>query len=87
MGIAHDFTVSAEAVTPVQMSELTLVAPKQYETPDHFYEHTLMVFVNGVRVEDDNDDGFTVIDDQTFEMTEAYPANTRISCHYVKKEV
>ena len=87
MGIAHDFTVSAEAVTPVQMDELTPLGGNQYQTPDHFYEHTLLVFVNGLRVEEDNDDGFTVLNDYSFELKETYPANFRISCHYVKKEV
>lgn len=87
MGVAIDFVVSAEDFIWREMGDLSLIAPRQYRPADHFYEDTLVVFVNGVRVEQQNDDGFTIIDDETFEMKETYPAQTRISCGYVKKEV
>ena len=88
MPVHIDFTVSAEAVRWVGMDDLTeLVAGKRFQTPEHYYEHTLVVFLNGVRVEQGNDDGYNVLDDETFEMKETYASYFRISCGYVMKEV
>lgn len=89
MVVVRDFTASAEAMTWVDRDELTELVPGlRYQAPDHFYESTLVVFLNGLRVEKDNYDGFFVVDDQTFEMNQTYPfPQYRISVGYVKKTV
>lgn len=88
MGITKNFVVSAEAIRWVVMEDLTpLIAGKRFETPDHFYDHTLLVFLNGVRVERTNDDGYNVLSSNVFEMKETYPTYFRISCGYVMKEI
>lgn len=87
MPVFVDFTVSADDLTWLGQDDLTSITATQWRTPDHFYEDTLVVFINGLRVEKDNDDGYNIIDDETFEMKETYPTRFRISCGYVKKEV
>jgi len=64
---------------------IELIAGKKYRTPEPFYEDTIAVFINGLRVERDAEDGFAVLDDLTFEMKETYPSGFRISAGYMKK--
>jgi len=87
MVIARDFTVSADALRWVDRDDLTEVVPGlRYRTPAHFYEGTLVVFVNGVRVERDNYDGFFIVDDETFEMQQTYMfPEFRITAGYMQK--
>lgn len=88
MVIHKDFTVSADELQWVDRDDLVEVIPGlRYQTPHHFYEHTLCVFLNGVRVERNNDDGFFIVDDHTFEMRESLPLpRFRITVFYLKKE-
>lgn len=69
----------------VTMEQLTKIDVRTYRTPHDFFPESLAVFVNGVRVENTNDDGFDILDDNTFELKESYPANFRISAGYLKK--
>jgi hypothetical protein len=87
--VAVNFTTSAEALTWVDRDGLDELVPGlRYQAPEHFFENTLIVFLNGLRVEKGNYDGFFVIDDQTFEMNQAYLyPQYRISVGYVKKSV
>lgn len=73
MGVAVDFTVSAENVTWKGPLTLTPTIPgKRFQTEDTYYPGTLLVMIRGLPVARDNDDGYTEIDDQTFEMKETY---------------
>jgi len=64
----------------------TIIAGKRYQTPDRFFEESLVVAIRGLIVADENVDGFTIIDDQTFEMKETYTKpKDWIMCGYVKK--
>lgn len=85
--VRKDFGVSGKAITWVDRDNLIEVIPGlRYQTPDRFYENTLAVFLNGVRVEKNNADGFTVNDDRTFTMRNAFPLPAfRVSVGYVKK--
>ena len=87
MVVVRDFTVSADALRWVDRDDLTEVVPGlRYQTPFHFYEDTLIIFINGIRVERDNLDGFTIIDDQTFLMNQTYLfPEYRITAGYVQK--
>ncbi len=88
MVVQVDFTVGADNLTWLNEEDLTqIVANKRFQTPDAFYETTLVVFLNGVRVEQSNDDGYNIIDEDVFEMKETYPSHFRVSCGYVKKEI
>jgi len=89
MVVAKDFAVSAEDVRWVDRENLIEVTPGLlFRTPEHFYEHTLCVFINGNKVERLDDIGYTIIDDETFKMRMAlaYPQFS-ISVFYVMKEV
>lgn len=87
MPVQADFTISAENFQRIDMNQLTeMTTMKRFKTPHRFFEHTLIVFQNGLRVEKDNEDGWIIIDDETFELKENYPNNYRISCIYVKKD-
>jgi hypothetical protein len=87
--VVVNFTTSAEALTWVDRDGLTELVPGlRYQAPDHFFENTLVVFLNGLRVEMDDYDGFTILDDQTFEMNQEYLyPQYRISVGYVKKSI
>jgi hypothetical protein len=89
MVVVRDFTVSADSLTWVDRGGLTELVPGlRYSTPDKFYESTLVVFLSGLRVERGNLDGFTILDDETFEMAQAYPYPAyRITVGYVKKSL
>jgi len=71
----------------VGQSELTTIIPgKRFITPHRFVEESLAVAVRGLLVSQENDDGFTIIDDQTFEMKETYThSKDWIMCGYLKK--
>jgi hypothetical protein len=85
--IHKDFTVSAENLTWVGRADLVELVPgRRFQTPDHFYSATFTMFLNGVLVEKNNDDGYVIIDDQTFETKETYLLpRMRVSVGYVKK--
>ena len=89
MVVRKDFVVGADNLVWIDRDSLVeLVPSRRFRTPTHFYEGTLCVFVNGVHVEKNNDDGFIVIDDETFEMREDTPLpRFRVTVGYVKKEV
>ena len=89
MVVRADFTVSAENLTWTGPSTLTEIIPGvRFRTPDHYYENTLIVMLNGLPLSAENDDGYTVIDDETFELKEALPfPRSWIMVGYVKKEV
>lgn len=84
IGIASGFV--ANNLVWVQHDDLVELAPgKRYGTPDAFFEESLAVFIQGLKVEPDNDDGYIVLDDHTFEMRETYDASLRVTCAYLKK--
>lgn len=87
MAIVQDFTVGADLLRWVDRGDLTEVVPGlRFRTPATFYEDTLAVFLDGVRVERSNLDGFVIIDDETFEMNQAYLyPEYRITAGYVQK--
>jgi hypothetical protein len=89
MAVVQDFTVSADLLRWVDRGDLTEVVPGlRFRTPAHFYEDTLVVFVNGSRVERSNFDGFFIVDDETFEMNQAYLfPEFRITAGYVQKGI
>lgn len=73
MVVHKDFTVSAENLRWVGPDELNPVIPgKRYKTPSKFYEDTLIVMFRGLPLSKNNDDGFIIIDDETFELKETY---------------
>lgn len=69
------------------MDELITIIPgNTFKTPDRFHEASLAVFLNGVRLEKSNDDGYTVLNDETFELKETYHTpRHRISVGYLQK--
>jgi len=72
----------------LDMVEMTELIPgKRYQTPDPFFEDTLAVFRNGKKVQKSDCDGFTIIDDTTFELNNTYPDTERFSVAYMKKAV
>ena len=89
MAVHVDFTVSADELVWKSHEELTFaVAGKKFTTPDHFYESTLVLFLNGQRLENVSSDLFTIVDEETVEMVNTYPfPRFRISVGYVKKEI
>lgn len=89
MVIHKDFAISAENVRWIDRDDLTEVVPGlRFQTPHRFYEQTLGVFINGLRVELGNDDGYVIIDDQTIEMKESCPLPyMRVTVAYVIKEI
>jgi len=87
MVVRVDFTTVAADLTWVGPAELIeLVAGRRYQTPDRFVEGTLLVMHNGLPVHEDNDDGWTLINDQTFELKEPLiqPASW-LMVGYIKK--
>lgn len=89
MVIHRDFTATTDVLRWIDRGDLIEVVPGQrFRTPDHFYEDTLSVFISGVRVERNNDDGFVIVDDQTFQLNAVYPLpRFRVSVGYIKKTV
>ena len=87
MAVVQDFTVSADLLRWVDRGGLTELVPGQrFRTPSTFFADTLVVFLNGVRVERSNLDGFVIIDDETFEMNQTYLyPEYRITAGYVQK--
>lgn len=71
------------------MEELTEVVPgNTYRTPYSFFEDSLVVFLNGVRLERTNEDGYDILDNQTFKLRETYPVpRHRISVGYMKTDI
>ena len=90
MVVKVDFAPSGADLVWVDRDDLVLIssAPDRFRTPDKFLSSTLVVFINGVRVEQSNDDGFVIVDDETFELTDSVMIlpNFRVSVGYVKKE-
>jgi len=68
-------------------SELTtIIAGKRFQTPDKFYVDSLTVALRGLTLSQDNDDGFIILDDQTFELKQAYTSpGDWVMCGYMKK--
>lgn len=57
------------------VSVLTEIIPRQrYQTPEKFIETSLAVYFNGQVLDRESDNGFTVIDDETFELKIAIPS-------------
>lgn len=57
-------------------TELTeLVTNQRWQTPSLFEEDTLAVYLNGQVLDRFSDNGFTVIDDETFELKIAIPTS------------
>jgi len=68
-------------------TELVPVIPgKRYITPDKFQDETIVIAVRGLIVHRENEDGYVVIDDMTFEMKEwLLKPNDWVMCGYVIK--
>lgn len=88
MPVHADFTVSADNLNWIGPSSLSIIIPyKRFRTPDHFYDNTLLVMRRGLPVAAENDDGYTIVDDETFEMKEPLSGPLDwIMVGYVKKE-
>jgi len=73
-------------IGPSQLTEL--VAGKVYRTPDRFVPLSLTVMIRGLMVSKENDDGFDIIDDETFMMKETYTRpKDWMMVGYIKAEV
>ena len=67
------------------LDELTeIITNKRYSTPHKFFPNTLAVFLNGKKVDRNAANGFTVIDDHTFELKETYDCSMKVSVGYMK---
>jgi len=68
--------------------ELVDLGSNKWQTPHRFFEDTLAVFINGKKVDRHRPNGFTIIDDETFELKKAYPPGCpiKVSVGYMKNE-
>lgn len=79
-GISNNLYWAAE-------DELTEVAPGRWQTPHKFFPDTLAVFLNGKKVDKFRPNGFTIIDDRTFELKQDYnKCAMKVSVGYMKNE-
>jgi hypothetical protein len=77
-------TVNLKWVGPADLVEV--VPGTTFMTPDHFYEETLAVAFRGVLYAKDNEDGFNILDDRTFELKRPFSqARDWLMVGYVKK--
>lgn len=86
MVIHEDFSISAENLSWVGPSELTNLGGGLFQTPDKFFEQTLLVMFRGLPLARENEDGYTIVDEQTFELKE--PQSSALDWYmvgYVKK--
>jgi len=65
-----DFDVNAGNLKWIQPSELTAIGDGRYITPDKYHPGTLLVMYRGLPLARENDDGYSEIDDETFQMNE-----------------
>ena len=68
-------------------ADLTEIIPGRiFSTPEKFYEDTLAIAMRGLLISKDNDDGFIILDDQTFELKRPFSqARDWLMVGYVKK--
>lgn len=77
-------SVCSDCLIWVTEEDLTAIDATTYRTPHPFYIDSLAVFVNGIRIEQTNDDGFDILDNETFRLKQTYPADFRISAGYMR---
>lgn len=86
MVIHEDFSISAENLNWIGPDELTSFGGGVYQTPDKFFEQTLLVMFRGLPLAKNNEDGYVILDDQTFEMKEPHSSiSDWYMVGYVKK--
>jgi hypothetical protein len=68
-----------------ELNGLTEPSADRFETSEPFFPQTLAVFVNGIKVNPEADDGFIILDDQTFEMKETLRPKDCVSVGYMSK--
>ena len=64
------------------LEDLTKLDDYTYQTTKKFYPDSLAIFLNGQRLEKNND-GYEIIDDQTFKLKLNYPSNFFITVGYL----
>lgn len=71
----------------LQMEDLIELNDTDYQTPDPFFEESLAVFLNGQKLEQSTDNGFIVLNNQTFRLKQNYPPerNMRVTVGYLIK--
>jgi len=65
-----DFDTNAGNLKWIQPSELAAIGGGRYTTPDKYHPRTLIVMYRGVPLARENDDGYSEIDEETFQMKE-----------------
>jgi hypothetical protein len=70
MTVRVDLTPSGAALTWAGPSQLVDLGGGQYRTPHKFVPTTLLVMHRGLPVAAENADGYTVLDEETFELKE-----------------
>ncbi len=80
MPIHQDFSVSADNLLWIGPSHLLSLGGGAYQTPDKFYENTLLVMYRGLPLAKENDDGYEVLNDQVFKLKES---NTNVLDWYM----